>query len=521
MTTNDLFSASNASVKQALISTFADSVGSVLAQAESDIGARELEQKVVELVFHIGRAVLAEVMSTRCKHASLQDQQARGLPPTAIRYRAEDGYQWSLTTTLGKVVFPCWAYRSRAVVGSVTRSPAQLVFPLRSKCKSSELCLEWEARLASICPYRSAEQLLAFFSHGSTVLQDTTIASHATRVGHAIEQRWLFQSPEVTRGILADDATRDRVTDRPLLYVSNDAHALRRYANESFTARWKMINGLRVWCMDKRTGQVIHIGGQFISGDAHRLSDELKRLIEDGVLPRDGDFGGGTVATYVFVADGMPWIADLLISQLPGAVAILDAYHVLERLAAHARDQWGAKTIEAKHFMARARQLLFGDKPTPHPNKPQYRRKGHRKRKRAELPPPIRALPLPATRVAAGEALLAWLLASDDSSDAHQKLVNYVRPNAYRMDYVLYRHHGMQIGSGAMESLHVTGSQSRLKLAGTRWLPETIDALLNLRMLGLSGRWDEFFGQPRLWQDIHHRFKDVAYHTVRGCPLAA
>ena len=49
--------------------------------------------------------------------------------------------------------------------------------------------------------------------------------------------------------------------------------------------------------------------------------------------------------------------------------------------------------------------------------------------------------------------------------DSRDALVNYVEENWYRMDYVLYRTHGYQIGSGAMEPPHRTASQVRLYLS--------------------------------------------------------
>lgn len=82
--------------------------------------------------------------------------------------------------------------------------------------------------------------------------------------------------------------------------------------------------------------------------------------------------------------------------------------------------------------------------------------------------------------------------------EAHDKIVNAINNNAGRMDYERWRARGYQIGSGAMESLHRTGSQMRLKIAGIRCLPETSQAVFNLRMLRLCGRWDEFWGQPKL-----------------------
>ena len=44
-----------------------------------------------------------------------------------------------------------------------------------------------------------------------------------------------------------------------------------------------------------------------------------------------------------------------------------------------------------------------------------------------------------------------------------------------------------------MESLHRTGSQVRLKRAGAHWTADVAQAILNLRMLSLSERWNEFW----------------------------
>ena len=66
------------------------------------------------------------------------------------------------------------------------------------------------------------------------------------------------------------------------------------------------------------------------------------------------------------------------------------------------------------------------------------------------------------------------------------------------MDYARYIELGYQIGSGAMESLHRVASQLRIKRPGPGWLPETAQAVFNLRMLALVGRWDEFWNQPAL-----------------------
>jgi len=279
-----------------------------------------------------------------------------------------------------------------------------------------------------------------------------------------------------------------------------------------------MINGLRAWCIHRSTGRVIHLGGQFTCGDAHRMAALLEQLIEGGTLPRDGDFGGGVKATYVFVADGMPWIADLLISKLPAAVPILDFYHAVDRLAEHGRTHMNGP----RQFLEQAKRHLLGSPRPSNSRQPQFRRRGHKKLRRHDQPVPSAPRPpLPTDRKGSGQELIEWLEQMADDSEEHGKLIEYFKSNKDRIDYARYRHHGYQIGSGAMKSLHTSGSQMRMKLAGATWLPETIDALLKVRMLRLSGRWDEFFGQDKLWQSLGGEFRDVPYHTLRGHPVAA
>ena len=102
--------------------------------------------------------------------------------------------------------------------------------------------------------------------------------------------------------------------------------------------------------------------------------------------------------------------------------------------------------------------------------------------------------------------------------DEHAKLVSALVHNADRIDYEEWRPRGYQIGSGAMESLHRTGSQTRLKVAGIRCLPETSQAVFNLRMLRLCGRWDEFWSQDHLISLLVDAF---ASRTLKLAPASA
>ena len=60
------------------------------------------------------------------------------------------------------------------------------------------------------------------------------------------------------------------------------------------------------------------------------------------------------------------------------------------------------------------------------------------------------------------------------------------------------------------------GSQERLKRAGARWLPETLEAMFRLRMLEIVGRWNEWWSQPEFFAQNAERFTTTTYRTRTG-----
>lgn len=75
--------------------------------------------------------------------------------------------------------------------------------------------------------------------------------------------------------------------------------------------------------------------------------------------------------------------------------------------------------------------------------------------------------------------------------------VGYFEDNAARMKYPEYRARGIPMGSGVVESAcrHVVAN--RLKGPGMRWDEPGAEAILHLRTLELSGRWDAFWERHR------------------------
>ena len=76
-----------------------------------------------------------------------------------------------------------------------------------------------------------------------------------------------------------------------------------------------------------------------------------------------------------------------------------------------------------------------------------------------------------------------------DTTPIHDA-ITYLTNNADRMNYVAARNQGRNIGSGTVEATCKSLVQVRMCRSGARWRPDTAQALLSLRALALSDRWD-------------------------------
>lgn len=310
-------------------------------------------------------------------------------------------------------------------------------------------------------------------------------------IGRSLDRKWLYRDRETIRETVNERATRCQRTGRPLVYLSSDAHALRRYMDESYSAEWKMINGLRAWCFDRDTGAILHLGGEYTWGDCRAVADILRATIKDGYLPEDGDFGGGKRALYVWVSDGMPWFDDHLLPlfEPEALVVVLDAYHVLERLKGFATGILRQSKSKAKALYENLKPWVTGI-----------------------LNPATGARDYPDHSGALdyADAMLAKIqdipTKQQRRADTHKKLVAYLTATAHRIDYKEYRACGFSIGSGPMESFHRTASQVRLKRPGARWTTENSQSILNLRLMKCVDRWDEFWTQQDITQRIRQAF---------------
>lgn len=461
-----------------------------VAATTHGISEHSLEKAVWSTVLEIGKKLLTACLTMACLQVTERETKGR-----TVKMRRDKDYVLSRSTTFGPIIVPLAAYRD----GRSTYCPSrQELFPLHSKCRSSILLLEWETRIGGQLPFRQAEESLAFFTHGAARTEDTTIARHIGAVGANVNHTWTCRTQKDVVDLLAKRATRDLKSGRALLYVSTDAHALRRYVDDTWKAQYKMINGIRFWCIDRHSGQTIHVGGEYTWGGCRDVAARMKTLVEY-VVPKGED-----APQVVLITDGMPWIRDHIYPVMPdGTRFILDYYHLAQRLAQYAADVYGAKSSEAEAWLRARATKLLGKR--PYRTKKLSCRRGHRKKK-GRKGRPFRTVHESDHPFGPADDLMWTLIENEPMSSALRDLMKYLGPNLDRMDYSVYRAHGMQIGSGAMESLHRTASQMRLKVAGARWTPERAIAVLNMRLVLIADRWSDFWDRPDLMQSLAGSF---------------
>ena len=78
-------------------------------------------------------------------------------------------------------------------------------------------------------------------------------------------------------------------------------------------------------------------------------------------------------------------------------------------------------------------------------------------------------------------------------SKAYHTAYNYLRDRIAHLDYVHYRRNHLPIGSGVTEAACKTVFTQRLKRSGMMWGVEGGQRILNLRVIHLSGVWDEVY----------------------------
>ena len=154
----------------------------------------------------------------------------------------------------------------------------------------------------------------------------------------------------------------------------------------------------------------------------------------------------------VFISDGATWIKNWTDDAFPGAVSILDYYHVCEHLHEFSRSV----------FIDKAKEKLWTDK------QKQWLLKGGVK------------------------TVISNIKRRGKNSEIANQLISYYSKNKDRMEYHEYVKIGCGIiGSGAIESAHRTVVQKRMKQSGQRWSWQGAQHMLNLRVVRKNNDWNK------------------------------
>jgi hypothetical protein len=279
---------------------------------------------------------------------------------------------------------------------------------------------------------------------------------------------------------LLDQANRSTGPNKPVLSVGRDGVTL----CENQNSLYEVASSATLTILDRRGKRLGTVYLAFAPElGQHQMSDQLTRLIEevlrrwDGPLPRltyVTDAGENETQYYRRVLRSMrhPRTGVVLHWQ-----RIIDFYHTMERIWKMAEVLFGRKTREGYAWARKMGRLL---------KKPNG---------------PFRVLHSAA-------ALRRRRVLGRVKQTDYRKAYNYIRRRTRWMQYHEYARLHLPLGSGITEAACKTVYTQRLKLSGMRWKKAGAQVVLNLRVVLLSGVWQEAY------QYILTTFTNVELRTL-------
>lgn len=190
---------------------------------------------------------------------------------------------------------------------------------------------------------------------------------------------------------------------------------------------------------------------------------------------------GVATAPVVTVNDGAMWIQEFLDWTCPHAIRVLDFPHAAGYLAQAAQASFGPGTAETSEWFACQRHALRHGDP---------------------------------------DQVLAALTALPPS-EARDTALGYLTARRAMLDYAAFSAAGLPVGSGCVESANKLVIEARLKRSGMHWTRDHADAMVALRAVVASDRWDTVW--PRIVAAMHtaRRHRTIQRRQARAVPEPA
>jgi hypothetical protein len=162
---------------------------------------------------------------------------------------------------------------------------------------------------------------------------------------------------------------------------------------------------------------------------------------------------GAQAGEVILLGDGAHWIWNLGTELLPGAVQILDYWHMTQHLYTVARTRYGGHEVAVKEWVHTCQAALARDD-------------------------------VAAVLLSIGN----WEPQSAVGQEVRAREYEFFARNAARMQYGTFRAQGYHVGSGVMEASCRQVVAQRLHEAGMHWREETAEAIVSLRAALLSSQ---------------------------------
>lgn len=265
---------------------------------------------------------------------------------------------------------------------------------------------------------------------------------------------------------MLDQANRCYGSRKPVLSVGRDGITLREYSH----GLYEVASTATVTVIDRRGRRLGTVYLAFVPEYGQgQMSNQVTALIEavlrgwNGPLPRlvyVTDAGDNETGYYQRVLQRMthPRTGETLAWQ-----RVVDFYHTMERVWTMARTLFGVNTKAARGWARRMGRLL------KKPNGP--------------------------FRVLHSAAALRSKVLNATAKKEYSRAYRYIQERTQWMQYHVYQNQHLPLGSGITEAACKTIFTQRLKLSGMRWTKEGAQVVLDLRVVLLSGVWDEAYQQ--------------------------
>jgi hypothetical protein len=200
--------------------------------------------------------------------------------------------------------------------------------------------------------------------------------------------------------------------------------------------------------------------------------------------------GTETAGVVCAVNDGAVWITACVQQHRPDAVRILDWPHAAGYVHSVATAVFGAQTPAGAAWVAQQKETLLHGDP-------------------AVVLEGLAALSAQVAAVAQGRPeRLVWTVVADpplqgvlgraaaaQAAPVVQGSLEYLLKRAAEIAYAAFRAAHYPIGSGSVESANKVLVEARMKGAGMRWAPASVNPMVALRTVAANDRWEEAWPQ--------------------------